>query len=159
MLTSQSETKDIMIKEMLDAPLGHIVDALKNHLNCKIKLELIEQNTPRPGTEFERKVIVTTNNLPLIKATIKFDKKILPEHITSQLLQKRRLVGTILNLNNIPNDKKITFFNAEKEKISRVYEIKYDNHVFFEVSEEIRTDYINVVRKEFGVKKIENQSL
>ena len=156
MLASQSESNGIMIKEMLDAPLGHIVTALGNHLNCKIRLELIAQNTPRPGTEFERKIIVTANNLPLIKATIKFDRKILPEHITSQLLQKRRLVGTILNLNNIPNDKKITFLNVEKEKILRMYEIKNGKDVFFEVSEEIRTDYINVVIKEFGVKRNQN---
>lgn len=154
MLVSRFETKDIMIKEMLDAPLGHIVTALGNHLNCKIKLELIEQNTSKPGTEFERKIIVTANNLPLIKAIIKFDRKILPEQITNQLLQKRRSVGTILSLNNIPNDKKITFFNVAKEKISREYQIKNDKDIFFDVSEEIRTDYIDVLRKEFGVNKI-----
>jgi len=156
MLASQFESNDIMIKEMLDVPLGHIVTVLNNHLNCKIKLELITQNTPKPGTEFERKIIVTANNLPVIKATVKFDRKILPEHITSQLLQKKRLVGIILNLNNIPNDKKITFFDVEKEKISRMYEIKNDKDIFFEVFEEIRTDYINVVRKEFGVKGKQN---
>ncbi|QLH06322.1 hypothetical protein [Nitrosopumilus ureiphilus] len=158
MLASQYETKDPMIQEMLDAPLGHIVTALGNHLNCKIKLELIAQNTPKPGTEFERKILVTANNLPLIKAIIKFDRKILPESITSQLLQKRRLVGTILNLNNIPNDKNITFFNVEKEKISREYQIKNGKDIFFEVSEAIRTDYINVLRKEFGVKGTKTKS-
>jgi hypothetical protein len=154
MLIPQSETNDILINEMLEAPLGQIVTVLGNHLNCKIKLELIEQNTPKPGTGFERKIIVTANNLPLIKATIKFDKKVLPEHITNQLLQKRKLVGTILNLNGIPNDKNVIFFNMKKDKISRAYQIKNNDAIFFEVSEEIRTDYINVVRKKFGVKKL-----
>lgn len=153
MLVPQSKTNDKIIKEMLEAPLGHIVTALGNHLNCKIKLELIEQNTPKPGPEFERKIIVTANNLPLIKATIKFDKKVLPEQITNQLLQKRRLIGTILNLNGIPNDKHVTFFNVKKDKISRAYQIKNNDKIFFEVSEEIRTDYINEIRKEFGVKR------
>lgn len=146
MLAHQSETNDILIKEMLEAPLGHIAAVLEKHLNCKVKLELIEQNTPKPGTEFERKVIVTVNYLPLIKATVKFDKKVLPEHITNQLLQKRILVGTILNLNGIPNDKNVIFFNMEKDKISRTYQIKNNDDVFFEISEEIRTDFINKIK-------------
>jgi len=46
--------------------------------------------------------------------------------------------------------------NVEKEKILRIYEIKNGKDIFFEVSKKIRTDYINVVRKEFGVKRNQN---
>jgi len=152
MLSTQFEIKDSLIKEILDAPLGHVVTVLENHLNCKIKLDLIEQNTSKPGSEFERKITITANNLPLIKAVIKFDRKILPKHIVAQLLQKRNLVGTILSLNDIPNKKDIIFLVEEEKKITRVYQIKYDQSIFFEVSEEIRLDYIDVIKKEFGIK-------
>ncbi len=152
MLSTQFEIKDSLIKEILDAPLGHVVTVLENHLNCKIKLDLIEQNTSKPGSEFERKITISANNLPLIKAVIKFDRKILPKHIVAQLLQKRNLVGTILSLNDIPNKKDIIFLVEEEKKITRVYQIKYDQSIFFEVSEEIRLDYIDVIKKEFGIK-------
>ena len=148
MLTTQFEANDYLIKEILDAPLGCVVTTLENHLNCNIKLDLVEQNTSKPGSKFERKITITANNLPVIKAVIKFDKKILPKHILSQLLQKRTLVGTILNLNDIPNKKDIIFLKVEKAKITRVYQIKYDQIVFFEVSEEIRLDYIDAIRNE-----------
>ena len=148
MLTTQFEANDYLIKEILDAPLGCVVTTLENHLNCNIKLDLVEQNTSKPGSKFERKITITANNLPVIKAVIKFDKKILPKHILNQLLQKRTLVGTILNLNDIPNKKDIIFLKVEKAKITRVYQIKYDQIVFFEVSEEIRLDYIDAIRNE-----------
>ena len=152
MLSTQFETKNSLIKKILDAPLGHVITVLGNCLNCKIKLDLIEQNTSKPGSEFERKITITANNLPLIKAVIKFDRKILPKHIVSQLLQKRNLIGTILSLNNIPNKKDILSLVEEEKKITRVYQIKYDQIVLFEVSEEIRLDYIDVIRKEFEIK-------
>lgn len=153
MLSSQFETKNSLIQEILDAPLGHVITALGNHLNCKIKMDLIEQNSSKPGIEFERKITVTANNLPLIKAVIKFDKKTLPKHIVSQLLQKRKLVGTILNLNEIPNKKDILFFKVDENKITRVYQIKHDQSTLFEISEEIRLDYIESIKNEFGIKR------
>jgi len=146
MLTRQFDTNDSLIKEILDAPLGCVVATLENHLDCNIKLDLIEQNTSKLGSKFERKIMITANNLPLIKAVIKFDKKILPKHIVNQLLQKRSLVGTILNLNDIPNKKDIIFLKIEKAKITRVYQIKYDQIIFFEISEEIRLDYIDSIQ-------------
>lgn len=152
MLSVQFETKDSLAKEILDAPLGHVITVLRNYLNCKINLDLIEQNTSKPGSKFERKVTITANNLPLIKAVIKFDRKTLPKHIVFQLLQKRNLIGTILSLNDIPNKKDIISLVKEKKKINRVYQIKYDQITLFEISEEIRLDYIDVIRKEFGVK-------
>lgn len=152
MLFTQFETKDSLIKEILDAPLGHVVSVLGNHLNCKIKLDLIEQNTPKPGSEFKRKITITANNLPLIKAVIKFDRTTLPKHVVSQLLEKRNLVGRILSLNDIPNKKDVISLVADEKKITRIYQIKHDRIVLFEVSEEIRIDYIDVIRKEFGIK-------
>ena len=109
MLTRQFEVNNDLIKDILDAPLGHVVTVLESNLDCNIKLDLIEQNTSKPDSKFERKIMITANNLPLIKAVIKFDRKILPKHIVNQLLQKKNLVGTILDLNDIPNKKDIIF--------------------------------------------------
>jgi chorismate-pyruvate lyase len=158
MLSGQFETSDLLVNEILDAPLGHVINVLENHLHCKIKMDLIEQNTPKPGSLFERKIIITGNNLPLIKAVIKFDSKTLPQHVVDQLLQKRKLVGTILNLNKIPNEKDIIFLMRKEKKINRVYQIKCDELVFFEVSEEIRLDYIEQSKKAFKVFKEKHYS-
>jgi chorismate-pyruvate lyase len=143
MLTRQFEVNNDLIKEILDAPLGHVVTVLESNLDCNIKLDLIEQNISKPDSTFVRKIMITVNNLPLIKAVIKFDKKILPQHIVNQLLQKRNLVGTILDLNDIPNKKDIIFLKVEKTKITRIYQIQYDQIIFFEVFEKIRLDYID----------------
>jgi len=154
MLTTKFDARNSLIEEILDAPLGHVITALGNYLNCKIKLDLIEQNSSNPGSTFERKITITANHFPLIKAVIKFDKNILPKYVVRQLLQKRKLVGTIMNLYEIPNKKDIVFLNVEKgKKITRIYQIKFDNNVFFEVSEEIRLDCIDTIEKEFGIKR------
>jgi len=140
------KAKDSLLKEILDAPLGDVVTILQRHLNYKIKIDLIEQNTSKPSSKFTRKISISANNLPLIKATIKFDKNILPKQIMSQLLQKTILVGDILKLNNIPNEKKIISLMIEKDKIIRIYQIKFEEKILFEVSEEIRLDWINEFR-------------
>ena len=146
MLSTEFDTRDLLIQEILDAPLGHVITVLENHLNCKIKLDLIEQNTSKPGSIFERKITIMADDYPLIKAIIKFDKNILPKHIVDQLLQKRQLIGTIMNLNGIPNKKDVISLNVEKKKINRVYQINYDQNTYFEVYEEIRLDYIDSIK-------------
>ena len=151
MLSTKFQTNDSLVKEILDAPLGQVVAILGNYSNCTTKLDLIEQNTPKPGTEFERKITVTVNDLPLIKAVIKFDRKTLPEYMVNQLLQKRILVGSILNLNNISNRKNLISINEKDQTITQVYQIKHGDNVFFEISEEIQLDALSVVRKDFGI--------
>ncbi len=146
MSISQIQTNESLIKEILDAPLGQIKTMLEGHLNIKLKLDLIEQNIS--NSKFVRKITITAENLPLIRATIKFDKKILPKHIFDQLLQKRSIVGTILNINNIPNKKNIIVQKInEGNTITRTYQIKHDGKIFFQVSEEIRLDYIEIIKK------------
>src|SRR3990167_2738303 len=105
MSVSQIERNDVFLKKILEAPLGQIVTVLGENLNCKISLDLIEQNTPKPGAEFERKIVVSADELPIIRAIIKFDRNVLPRYIVNDLLQKPRMIGTILNKNGIPNEK------------------------------------------------------
>ena len=137
-----------MLKEILDAPFGHIVTVLGENLNCNITLDLVEQNTPKPGTKFERKVIVSASDLPIIRAVIRFDKQTLPQQLIPELLKKRKLIGTLLNLNGIQVKKTVTsmFFDKGENSLFRVYEIRNDKKILFEVSEEIKINHLNSVR-------------
>lgn len=153
MSVSQIERNDVFLKKILEAPLGQIVTVLGENLNCKISLDLIEQNTPKPGTKFERKIVVSADELPIIRAIIKFDRNVLPRSIVDDLLQKRRLIGTILNKNNIPNERNLISLNLDQDgkKIHRVYEIRSNGNVLFEISEEIKLDHLDTIRRKYHI--------
>jgi len=153
MSVSQIERNDVFLKKILEAPLGQIVTVLGENLNCKISLDLIEQNTPKPGTKFERKIVVSADELPIIRAIIKFDRNVLPRSIVDDLLQKRRLIGTILNKNSIPNERNLISLNLDQDgkKIHRVYEIRSNGNVLFEISEEIKLDHLDIIRKKYHI--------
>lgn len=151
MSISKLEENDIFLKKILDAPLGQVVTVLGESLNCKICLDLIEQNTPKPGTKFERKIVVSADGLPIIRAIIKFDRTQLPDSLVHELLQKRSLVGTILNRHSITNDKKVisTNFDKDGKKLYRIYEIQRHGAVLFEIDEEIKLDHLDLIRKKY----------
>jgi len=153
MSVSQIERNDVFLKKILEAPLGQIVTVLGENLNCKVSLDLIEQNTPKPGTKFERKIVVSADELPIIRAIIKFDRNVLPRSIVDDLLQKRRLIGTILNKNNIPNERNLISLNLDQDgkKIHRVYEIRSNGNVLFEISEEIKLDHLDTIRRKYHI--------
>ncbi|QLH11097.1 hypothetical protein [Nitrosarchaeum sp. AC2] len=151
MSISKLDENDIFLKKILDAPLGQVVTVLGENLNCKICIDLIEQNTPKPGTKFERKIVVSADGLPIIRAIIKFDRNQLPDLVVNELLQKRSLVGTILNRYSILNDKKVISANFDKSgKIFyRVYEIQSHGKILFEIEEEIKLDHLDLIRKKY----------
>src|SRR3972149_11102395 len=153
MSISQLERNDVFLKKILEAPLGQVVTVLGENLNCKVSLDLIEQNTPKPGTEFERKIVVSADELPIIRAIIKFDRNVLPRSIVDDLLQKRRLIGTILNKNSIPNERNLISLNLDQDgkKIHRVYEIRSNGNVLFEISEEIKLDHLDTIRRKYHI--------
>ena len=151
MSITQVESHNDLLNKILNASLGEVVTVLVENLNCKIYLDLIEQNTPKPGTEFERKITVSAEGLPVIRAVIKFDRKTLPAFIMNDLLQKRRKIGTILELNDIPNEKNIVFLTHDQMRLFRIYEIKNDGKVWFEISEEINLDNLYSIQREFSL--------
>ncbi len=151
MSITQVESHNDLLKKILNASLGEVVTVLVENLNCKIYLDLIEQNTPKPGTEFERKITISAEGFPVIRAVIKFDRKTLPAFIMNDLLQKRRKVGIILELNDIPNEKSIVFLTQDQKKLFRIYEIKNDGKVWFEISEEINLNYLYSIQREFSL--------
>jgi len=67
------------------------------------------------------------------------------------LLQKRRKIGTILELNGIPNKKNIVFLTRDQKRLFRIYEIKNDGKVWLEISEEINLDYLYSIQREFSL--------
>lgn len=128
-----------LLNKILDAPVGQVVTVLGEILNCNIKLEVVEQNTIAPN-KFVRKVSITAHGLPVIKANVEFDSTVLPEFIMADLLKKKRGVGTILNVNNINAVRNTISLNRNQDenKVTREYEIIYNEIVWFTILEEIR---------------------
>lgn len=149
MSVTHIESKNNLLEKILDASLGEVVTILEKYLDDKISLELIEQNTSQPGNKFYRKIIVTAGGLPLIRAVIKFDKKFLPSYIVRDLLQKQMKVGSILQRHGIQNEKNTVFLRQDENKVFRIYEIKNNNKIWFEIHEEIMLNHLNSVQSEF----------
>jgi chorismate-pyruvate lyase len=131
-----NKTEDLLNK-ILDAPVGQVVTVLGEVLNYSIKLQVIEQNTVSPN-QFVRNISITAQEFPVIKANVKFDSTILPELIMTDLLKKKRGIGTILNVNNIKATRKILSLNQNENSASREYQIIHNGIVWFTIIEEIR---------------------
>ena len=131
-------TGDLMSK-ILAVPVGKVVDVLGQVLECKIKINIIEQNTVS-AHKFVRKVTISANEFPVIKALVKFDSSVLPEIIVNQLLQKKDGIGDILTQNNIHATRNVISVNhnLDESKVSREYEIIHNGIVWFTIMEEIR---------------------
>jgi len=131
------DTGDLLSK-ILAAPVGKVVDVLGQTLNCKIKLNIIEQNTTSLH-KFVRKVTISANELPMIKAHVKFDSSVLPEIILDELLQKKHGIGDILTRNNINAVREVISVNhIDANSATREYTILKDGIVWFTILEDIR---------------------
>ncbi len=130
-----------LLEKILAAPVGKVVDVLSEILNSDIKLLTIEQNTVSPH-KFERKVTISSDELPVIKAQVKFDSTILPKVILDELLKKKQGIGSILTQNNIKATRKVISLNhnPDEKKATREYEIIIDGTVWFTILEEIRLE-------------------
>lgn len=128
-----------LLNQILNAPVGKVITVLKAILECNIKLKVIEQNAIAPN-HFVRKVSITAQELPIIKANVKFDSTVLPESIMAELLKKEQGVGDILTANDIEVTRKIISLNhnPNENKASREYEIIHNGIVWFTIIEEIR---------------------
>ena len=126
-----------MLNKILDAPVGQVVTILGEALNCKIKLQVIEQNKNSSG-QFVRNISIMAQEFPVIKANVKFDSTVLPELIVTELLKKKRGIGTILNMNNIKATRKMLSLNQDENSALREYEIIHNQIVWFTIIEEIK---------------------
>ena len=128
-----------LLNKILDAPVGNVITVLEDILDCNINLQVIEQSTIAPN-QFVRKVSITVQGLPVIKANVKFDSTVLPELIMSELLKKKHGIGYILNENSIDVTRNIISLNrnSDENEVSREYEIIHNGIVWFTILEEIR---------------------
>jgi chorismate-pyruvate lyase len=128
-----------LLNKILDAPVGKVITVLRDNLGDSIKLEVIEQNAITPN-QFVRKVSITTEGFPVIKANVEFDSTVLPESIMVELLKKKQGVGEILDANRINATRNIISLNRDHDanKVTREYEIIHNGVIWFTIIEEIR---------------------
>ena len=126
-----------LLNKILDAPVGQVVTVLGEVLNCNIKLQVVEQNKNSSG-QFVRNISILAQEFPVIKANAKFDSAVLPEVIITDLLKKKRGIGTILNMNNIKATRKMLSLNQDENSASREYQIIHNEVVWFTIIEEIK---------------------
>lgn len=138
---------DPLLKSILDASVGQVESTLSKVLECNVYLDIIEQNQ-LSGTNFVRKITITVKDLPVIRATAKFDSKILPEQIMKELLKRKEGIGTILTRNKIKADREVVSldFKQNGKEVIRKYRIVSNKSVWFEILEEIRLDYITACK-------------
>ena len=138
---------DPLLKSILDASVGQVESTLSKVLECNVYLDIIEQNQIS-GTNFVRKITITVKDLPVIRAVAKFDSKILPEQIMTELLRRKEGIGTILTRNKIKADREVVSldFKQNGKEVIRKYRIVSNKSVWFEILEEIRLDYITACK-------------
>jgi chorismate-pyruvate lyase len=138
---------DPLLKSILDASVGQVESTLSKVLECNVYLDIIEQNQIS-GTNFVRKITITVKDLPVIRAVAKFDSKILPEQIMTELLRRKEGIGTILTKNKIKAEREIVSldFKQNGKEVIRKYRIVSNKSVWFEILEEIRLDYITACK-------------
>ena len=138
---------DPLLKSILDASVGKVESTLSKVLECNVYLDIIEQNQIS-GTNFVRKITITVKDLPVIRAVAKFDSKILPEQIMTELLRRKEGIGTILTRNKIKADREFVSldFKQNGKEVIRKYRIVSNKSVWFEILEEIRLDYITACK-------------
>ena len=126
-----------LLNKILDAPVGQVVTILGEALNCNIKLQVVEQNKNSSG-QFVRNISIMAQEFLVIKANVKFDSTVLPELIITDLLKKKRGIGTILNMNNIKATRKMLSLNQDENSALREYQIIHNEVVWFTIIEEIK---------------------
>jgi chorismate-pyruvate lyase len=134
---------DQMAKTLLDGPVGHMEQTISMIIKKPVYLKVVEQNSVS-GTNYVRKVIIGHNQFPLLRAIVKFDSENLPQEIMSGLLQKKESIGNILRKNNLSAQRRMLSidFDPHRRMVTRDYEILHNDLVWFQISEEIRLDFL-----------------
>ena len=135
---------DFLAKTLLDSPVGHVEQTVEEILKRPVRLDVIEQYLIT-GTIYNRKIVIAVGQVPIVRATVRFDSKNIPDFIMTELLQKKEGIGNILKKHNIVVQRNTLEINVEPDgkKITRDYEILYNNLIWFNITEEIRLDLLN----------------
>lgn len=135
---------DFLAKTLLDAPVGHVEQTVQEILKRPVRLDVIEQNLIF-GTTYNRKIVISFGHVPIVHATVRFDSKHIPKLIMTELLQKKEGIGNILRKHNITVQRNTLEISVEPngKKLTRDYEIWYNDLIWFDITEEIRLDLLN----------------
>jgi len=135
---------DFLAKTLLYAPVGHVEQTIEEILKRPVRLDVIEQNLIS-GTRYSRKIVIAFGQVPIVRATVKFDSRNIPKLIMTDLLQKKEGIGNILRKHNITVQRNTLEINVESDgkKLTRAYEVWHDNLIWFDIIEEIRLDLLN----------------
>ena len=134
---------DLLVKTLLDAPVGYVEQTVAEILKRPVHLDVIEQNRIS-GTMYNRKIVIAFGQVPIVRATVRFDSKTISKSVMSDLLQKKEGIGGILQKHSITAQRKTLKVNVESDgkKLTRDYEVWYNDSVWFEITEEIRLDLL-----------------
>ncbi|MGI0011368.1 MAG: hypothetical protein ACREAE_08205, partial [Nitrosopumilaceae archaeon] len=105
-------TLDPLVKTLLDAPVGYVEQTVAEILKRPVQLDVIEQNLIS-GTKYNRKIVITFGQVPIVRATVRFDSKNISKSVMSDLLQKKEGIGGILRKYNITAQRKTLRVNVE----------------------------------------------
>ena len=143
---------DLLAKTLLDAPVGDVEQTVTSILKKSTHFQVIEQH-PIYKTEHIRKISISYEQLPIILATVKFDSKVLPRHIMSEILAKKEGIGNILKKYQIVAHRKMirTEITIDGKKITRDYEILNDDTVWFQIHEEMMLDHLSTCKNRRGI--------
>lgn len=135
---------DFLAKTLLDAPVGHVEQTIEEILKRPVHLDVIEQNLIY-GTTYDRKIVIASGQVPIVRATVRFDSKNIPKLIMAELLQKKEGIGNILRKHNIDVHRNTleTNVGSDRKKLTRDYELWHNNLIWFDITEEIRLDLLN----------------
>lgn len=138
---------DQVAKTLLDAPVGHVEQTISTIIKKSVYLKIVEQNSVS-GTKYVRKVVIGHDQFPILRAVAKFDSKNLPPIIMIGLLQKEESIGSILRKNKIVAQRALAAinFDSNKKMVTRDYEIIVNGSVWFQISEEIRLDFLRACK-------------
>ena len=134
-------------KTLLDASVGHVEQTISNIIKKPVYLKVVEQNSVY-GTKYVRKVIIGQAQFPILRAIVKFDSEIIPKSIMIALLQKKESIGKILQKNKIIAQRRIIAldFEPDRKVVTREYEILSGDSIWFQISEEIRLDFLRACK-------------
>ena len=124
--------------------MGYVEKTVEEILKRPVRLDVIEQNLIT-GTIYNRKIVISVDKVPIVRATARFDSKNIPDFIVKELLQKKEGIGNILRKHNITVQRKTLEISVEPDgkKLTRGYEILYNNVIWFKIIEKIRLDLLN----------------
>jgi len=134
---------DQIAKTLLDTPVGYVEQTISTIIKKPVYLNVVEQNSVS-GTKYVRKVVIGHGQFPILRAVVKFDSKNIPREVMTGLLQKKESIGSILRKNNVIAQRLPVGinFDSERKTVTREYEILCNSSVWFQISEEIRLDFL-----------------